>query len=347
MVIDGYVPTLEEFVQAFEERKFPSRFGRNTSEERALLAIKQGKDPRINQAGFKLAHIIPAGKDFYYNGKNYGMAEILATFFPRGERSDWTLKNDALGDFYERDFMVAKDAKKYAIAHFVRFIHPFNYFLSPKKNCETNDKCLELAEYQPLLNYAHDFMLKTYGVAYEEFLKVIMVDAKYHKTCFDVEANCIDIQYGLNVDDAHDSEDRESEEFLLKEIERLEKRLNELKSSNVQNSHKEDKDIQSEKGDACYKNVVAIKTTGVELRMAIEYLNNPKTSFRKLEETYLGIKSEARGGGFKAKDIINKMGLSTEHKGILQLKSIDELIALTDNDVVRKTLLTIKGIISN
>ena len=346
MVIDGYVPTLEEFIQAFEERKFPSRFGRNTSEERALLAIKQGKDPKINQAGFKLAHIIPAGKDFYYNSKNYGMAEILATFFPRGERSDWVLKNDAFGDFYERDFMVDKEAKKYAIAHFVRFIHPFNYFLSPKKNCETNDKCLELAEYQPLLNYAHDFMLKSYGAAYEEFLEVIMVDAKYHKSCFDVEANYIDIQYGLNIDD-HDSEDRESEEFLLKEIERLKKRLDELKSSNVQNIQAKDKDIQSEKSDACYKNVVAIKTTGVELQMAIEYLNNPKTSFRKLEEKYLGIKSEARGGGFKAKDIINKMGLSTEHKGILQLKSIDELIALTDNDVVRKTLLTIKGIITN
>ena len=191
------------------------------------------------------------------------------------------------------------------------------------------------------MNYVHDFMLKSYGAAYEEFLEVIMVDAKYHKSCFDVETNYIDIQYGLNVDDVHYSEDKESEEFLLKEIERLKKRLDELKSSNVHNSHTKDKDIQSEKSDACYKNAVAIKPTSVELRMAIEYLNNPKTSFRKLEEKHLGIKSKARGGGFKAKDIINKMGLSTEHKGILQLKSIDELIALTDNDVIRKTLSTI------
>ena len=104
---------------------------------------------------------------------------------------------------------------------------------------------LELAEYQPLLNYVHDFMLKSYGAAYEEFLEVIMVDAKYHKSCFVVETNYIDIQYGLNVDDAHYSEYKESEEFLLEEIERLKKRLDELKSSNVQNSQAKDKDIQS------------------------------------------------------------------------------------------------------
>lgn len=347
MVLDDYVPTLQELVKTFQQRKFPSRFGRNTAEERELLAIKQGKDPKINQAGFKLAHIIPVGKDFSCNRSNYGMAEILATFFPRGERSDWILKNDSLGDFYERDFMTDEDAKKYAIAHFVRFIHPFNYFLSPKKTCEKNNKCLELAEYQPLLNYVHDFMLKTYGAAYEEFLEVIMVDSKYHKPCFDAATNCIDIQYGLNIDDAGGSEDGESEEFLLKEIERLKKRLEELKSSNVQNNNIKDEDIQSDKSAACHDNIVAIKPTSVEIQMAIEYLNNPQTSFRKLEEKYLHIKSATRGGGFKAKAIINKMGLSTEHKGILQLKSIDELIVLADNDALRKTLLTIKGIITN
>jgi len=41
---------------------------------------------------------------------------------------------------------------------------------------------------------------------------------------------------------------------------------------------------------------------------------------------YLKIDSPARGGGFKAKAIINKLGLLAEHKGILYSKPIDELI---------------------
>ena len=344
MVLDGYVPTFEEFVRAFEQRKFPSRFGRNTAEERALLSIKQGKDPQINSAGFKLAHIIPVGKDFINDHRKYGMADILAAYFPRGNRSDWLLKIDDCGKFYERDFCTAIDAKKYAVAHFVRFVHPFNYFLCPKKTCEINNKCKELAEYQPLLNYAHDFMLNSYGTAYAEFLEVIMAAPDYYKLCFDDNTMCISIQYGLNINRTSKNEDIDSEEFLLKELDRLKKKLADITKGTVQNEQKNKIEVHDNTSVATRPEIDIKDSTDVEIRMVVEYLSNPQTSFRKLEVKYLKIDSAARGGGFKSKAIINKLGLSANHKGILSSKSIDELIA-SSSGVTLKTLIFIKTIL--
>ena len=198
MVLDGYVPTLNEFTEAFEQRKFPSRFGRITQEETVMLAIKKGHDPKINASGFKLAHIIPVGKEYSFKNKTIGNKVILDQYFPKGERSDWRLKHDINGNFYERDIHLKPDAKRYAIAHFLRFVHPFNYFLCPKTNRETNNKCKEIAEYQPLLDLAHNYMLDTYGNAYLEYLSYIMVDDRYYQKTQRIDLD-LDIRYGSDI----------------------------------------------------------------------------------------------------------------------------------------------------
>lgn len=197
MCLDGFVPTVEELVFAFNNRQFPSRFGRNTAEERELLAVKQGKDPKISAAGFKLAHILPVGKGYKQNGRILGSKEILERYFPKGERVDWKIVNDKTSSYHKRQLQAEPEAKRYAIAHFLRFVHPFNYFLCPKKDCERNNKCKELAEYTPLLAYAHDYNLKLYGDAYGEFLSYCMVDSSYCSRLFNRADNNITIQYGV------------------------------------------------------------------------------------------------------------------------------------------------------
>ena len=197
MCLDGFVPAVKELISAFNNRQFPSRFGRNTIEERELLAVKQGKDPKISAAGFKLAHILPIGKGYVWDGHVLGSKEILEYYFPKGERDDWKLVQDKTGSYYKRQLQVNSKAKRYAIAHFLRFVHPFNYFLCPKKDFEFNDKCKELAEYPPLLCYAHDFMLKMYGNAYREFLDLIMVPQNYNDKLFNKQNNQIKVQFGL------------------------------------------------------------------------------------------------------------------------------------------------------
>lgn len=197
MCLDGFVPTVEELVSAFNNRQFPSRFGRNTAEERELLAVKQGKDPKISAAGFKLAHILPVGKGYKQSGCILGSKEILERYFPKGERVDWKIVNDKTGSYHTRQLQAEPEAKRYAIAHFLRFVHPFNYFLCPMKNNEINDKCKELAEYAPLLAYAHDYNLKLYGDAYSEFLSYCMVDSSCYSELFDIADNNVEIQYGI------------------------------------------------------------------------------------------------------------------------------------------------------
>lgn len=315
MAIDGFVPTLEELSLVFKERKFPSRFGINTLEERELLAVSQGKDPRINTNGFKIAHIIPVGMNYVYDNKTLGMKEVLQMYFPRGEREDYILKTDKIGSYRARDFYPHESANKFAIAHFLRFVHPFNYFLCPKKTCEENNMCKEIAEYTHLLNYAHDYNLAVYGDRYKEFLDLIMPLDIYYKECFNPEYNDILVYYGMNL-----KQEEKTKVLLKKKVE------NPKTTANNQ-----------------YKNIDVVNGD-VNLKMAFEYLNNPHTSFRKLEVKFLGLDSPARGGGFVSKGIINSLGITAEMKGILQFKSLDFMIKSSTGTLLN-TLLRIKEIL--
>ena len=198
MCLDNFVPTLEEITNAFLLRQFPSRFGPNTAEERELMAVPQGKDPKINAAGYKLAHIIPVGKEYLYQNREVGNSVIFQQYFPKGRRGDWKKTQDQTGSYHIIYLETLPESKKIAIAHFLRFVHPFNYFLCPKKDCELNNKCKELAEYPPLLHYVHDYMLETFGDAYHEFLALIMVSQEYFQSMFDLMYDKIQISYGIN-----------------------------------------------------------------------------------------------------------------------------------------------------
>ena len=314
MALDGYVPTLNEFIAAFKNREFPSRFGMNTSEERELLAIKQGKDPKINGAGFKVAHIIPVGMEYNFNHRIIGVNEILQSYFPNGNRDDWKLTQDYSGTYYVRDFVPKPDADKYAMAHFLRFVHPFNYFLCPKKNCESNDKCKELAEYHALLHYAHDYNLKIYGSKYLEFLSYIMPLDEYFSPRYKSLCSMISVKYGLDIDKP-----------ITSAIDHKTPATNNL--------------LQSQSlGNFTSGNY------STNIAMVIEYLSNPNTSFRKLEVEFLHIDSAARGGGFISKGIINSMGITAEHKGILQQMSLEKLIIQAHGQLLQ-TLQIIKACI--
>lgn len=301
MAIDGFVPSFNELQQTFALRKFPSRFGNNTAEERELMAIKQGRDPLINSSGFKVAHIIPVGMGYDFNGVQLGAKAILETYFPKGERSDWKMICQEDEYFFARKMLLNDNARKYAAAHFLRFIHPFNYFLCPKKTCERNNMCKDVSEYSPLLDYVHDINLETFGDKYLEFLNLVMADEKYYSPLFKASCNSINIEYGREL------------------------------PKNVQ--HEDEKARQN-------VNCIGNTKDMVHKLMAYEYLTDPQTSFRKLERKYLGIDSQTRGGGFIAKKIINAMGIKAEFKGKFKelrdvetpQKALEEILAELNKD---------------
>ena len=76
---------------------------------------------------------------------------------------------------------------------------------------------------------------------------------------------------------------------------------------------------------------VDIGETDINNLIALKYLTDPDTSFRKLEIDIMKIESPARGGGFKAKKIVNDMGITADMKGILSQISVDEFLARYSN----------------
>ncbi len=293
MAADNYIPTVDEFTKLMKERKFPSRFGKNTAEERALLAIPQGKDPHIQSSGYKIAHIIPVGMGYIYQGTSKNAVQILNKYFPNSNRSSWRSTKDEYGTFFQRNVPFNSEAQQYAVAEFLRFVHPLNYFLAPKKKNEINNKSNEIAEYQPLLDYAHNYFLSTYQAIYKEFLDLIMVEQRQY-SLISVD-NEISIQYGLNIGNCDSS----------------------YPDANLKNKNS--------------KSIGNIEINNINGRIAFTYLTDPNTSFRKLEIEIMNIESPAHGGGFKAKKVVNDMGITADMKGILSQISADEFLAQYPN----------------
>lgn len=148
--------------------------------------------------------------------------------------------------------------------------------------------------------------MEKYGSLYDTFLNRIMINFS-NKNLKDAEHYKIGLRYGF--------------EFANK------------------------KTIVQRKETKEYTNSTLIKTSAstsedLEMQLALEYLINPNTSFRKLEMGIMHIDSPARGGGFKAKTIINNLGITADKKGVLVLKDAKEEIQ-SATGLYKETLLKI------
>ena len=136
MAKDGYAPKdLDEFKQLMDTCVFPCGCIQ-TSDERELAAYYRGTNPEIGGKGYKIAHIFSAGEDFNNDAGYHTIGSFCSAVFPRGDRCEWSYST-VDGHTYRRidfdDSNEAKKVKNFAIAHFLRTVHPINYFLVPNK----------------------------------------------------------------------------------------------------------------------------------------------------------------------------------------------------------------------
>lgn len=267
----------------------------------------------LTTAGYKIAHIYNVGTDYYSNGKFLSLSDIVEKYFPRGERTDWSERIDSYGKYFLRDLIVSDEAKNYLVAEFLRFVHPFNYFLMPKMTGKKTqaiwacpEGCKDAAEYTPLLDFVRNKFAEIYGDAYEEFLDLIMVDKE---------------NLGVN------------SLGLLSELT--------LKILYGVTFTKEEKQPESNSVKKRATNFSSDFPEEIKLAVLKEYLKNPTTSFRKLEIGIMSIESPVRGGGFKAKNIVNSYGAFDSNKGILSKYSIEAAAKFVD-DRLRENLLKYK-----
>lgn len=132
-----YVPTLSEFEDSIMKRQFPCGWFQ-TKAEKTYAAYLKGSNPGVSTKGYKIAHIHSAGKEFNERSPFATIADLCNQYFPRGIDSEWdNKKTDVYGSYHYRQLEIsddkASDIRAFLVAHFMRMVHPINYFLVPNK----------------------------------------------------------------------------------------------------------------------------------------------------------------------------------------------------------------------
>lgn len=202
MAYDNYVPDYEEFKKMMDSRKFPAGY-MSTREEDKYRGFQRGKDPKIQFKGYKIAHIYDAGRNFDFAYEMNTVGKFCKLYFPRGEYDDWNgLTTDRYGTYHCRDVKIENQDKQkvydFLVAHFLRTVHPINYFLVPKQglisfydNGVLKD---EIGEYEPLIQFVEKKISERYKKIYGEYLQLIAPLQKSQKNFVNYK---IDAQYGF------------------------------------------------------------------------------------------------------------------------------------------------------
>ncbi len=192
MLLDNYCPTLEEFKELIISRQFPARFGKHSEYEKIKAAYKiDAKNPGINSAGYRIAHIVDTGKYYSVDGESSLNTLAEKYDFGRGVYSDWKEESDLYGPLYIRKLKASNPAKTKEIlkAHFLRFTNPLNYVLTPKSPIDNKvynefynsagEKEHDIAEYKNLQNYVHEQFETYFGKQYTDYLNQIYLPNNY------------------------------------------------------------------------------------------------------------------------------------------------------------------------
>ena len=199
MAKDGFVPDFVEFNDAMiKNRTFPYGYF-PSSVSKIYAAYPNKKNPGINTKGYKLAHIFSAGENYDKKSGYTTISNFCEEEFPNADVSKW---DNVLPDgthyrpIYIDSDKKAKVVKDFSIAHFLRSVHPINYFLVPlttnkgdikKTNIYWYDygnggkEEREIGEYSKLIEYVTAKIKEMYkdviGISrksiYQEFLDLI------------------------------------------------------------------------------------------------------------------------------------------------------------------------------
>ena len=170
MAINKFVPEYDDFKQFVLNREIP--YGhRDDSKERPHQAYKKGDNYPLNKNGWKLSHVFSANQNDY----NFDYRSVVNDLFPKGEY-DQFVKHDSSDYPYRKiDEDVSDDNIKRIKAHFLRVVHPINYFLTPMGKNQSS--CLgikDIGEDPYMIAYMKDILKKRYKDIFPEYLDMIM-----------------------------------------------------------------------------------------------------------------------------------------------------------------------------
>ena len=199
MALDNFCPkSADELREVFKNHQFPYSFGfmidKKVNEHKCAI-VDVAKNPGF-LGNYKLSHVFDAGEFFDIRGTKCGDASLTVKYYPIGRSDDYLKQSDLI-----RRMPISEEAKRVIVAKFLRFAHPFNYFLTPTKKhhiCGEPVYKNDIGEDPRMINYVRWYLKKTYPKEYKEFLERIMW---YGDSNGDKAAGkfSIAIKYGLDI----------------------------------------------------------------------------------------------------------------------------------------------------
>lgn len=166
MAIEGYVPEYEDFRDTMLQMKFP--YGHmETKEELEHRASPRGKSPKINSNGWKLAHIYSVNQNDY----SYDYKTVERKLFTLGEHKNWIKGEKWTSRVNPVD--LSADEQNTVKTHFLRFVHPINYFTVPKAKHHQSAVGNNIGEHADLLEFMKGIQLSRFGEVYLEYKQSI------------------------------------------------------------------------------------------------------------------------------------------------------------------------------
>ena len=168
-VMADELPTLEQWCTAMTERTMPlvgTRFVTQAERKYNIFALA----PTIlGNKGWKLAHLHSVNGT--YAGIHY--RTYIQALLPRGEYEDWA----AADNIRRLQVAIAPDDRALLVAHFLRAVHPLNYFLSPGTSHQATRP--DVGEAIPVQQYVRYQFGQLYGEQLvTDFEKLLLLDSQ-------------------------------------------------------------------------------------------------------------------------------------------------------------------------
>ncbi len=197
MVYNDFVPSYDDFKQMIKSRSLKLAGG--TEVEKAIRSY-----PPIGKTlDYYLAHIEGVNGCYLRSSGGYSALnrEESAHIYPRGEKEDWLHTPNRIRIF--KEYCLTDEEKNIAKAHFLRFLDPMNFFITPKvkdfsHSIENFTKNIgELAE---LVDYVKKQYAAIYGAEFFEFLRLAKADDCFDDSCVLNNSNNLVINGTYSVD---------------------------------------------------------------------------------------------------------------------------------------------------
>ncbi len=161
MVRLGVNPDVNEFADLMKSLQYPLHYDPNTScEESVIKAYPNIGTPRggiLTSEKWYLAHIYDIKAEFIRTNGSYKAIDISGReglrIYPRGQMSDWALDKSCGSMIRYLNYSLTVDEKNLVKAHFLRFVDPLNYYVTPSPKYEKNSVGKRIGEYNFLNSY--------------------------------------------------------------------------------------------------------------------------------------------------------------------------------------------------